>query len=346
MSNYYDILGVDKNSSQEDIKKAYRKKALEYHPDRGGDEVKFKEAAEAYETLSDNQKKQEYDMYGKTGRGAGNSTRGFNMDDIFSQFGDIFGGNPFGGGAFTNQRPRRGNDLRVQMQVTLEEVLTGTTKKVKYKRQHVCNPCNGKGGTDVRTCTTCGGQGVRTMTQQTPFGSISQTVPCNSCGGVGTKVMNRCNSCAGSGTISKDETVDINIPKGVGSGMSLNMNGYGNHIKDGQPGDLHILIDELSHPRYKREGNNLICEETISISDAVLGTNLKVETLHGESTLQIFGGCESGKTFSIPGKGIPHITRNGYTEGAGSLFVKVNISVPKSLNERQRELFVELKSIS
>jgi molecular chaperone DnaJ len=214
------------------------------------------------------------------------------MNDIFSQFGDIFG-NPFGG-AFTNQRPRRGNDLRVQMQVSLEEILTGTTKKVKYKRQHVCSPCNGKGGTDVRTCTSCGGQGVRTMTQQTPFGSISQTVPCNHCGGQGSNITNRCSQCSGSGTVAKDETVDINIPKGVGSGMSLNMNGYGNHVKDGQPGDLHVLIDEMPHPRYKREGNNLICEETISISDAVLGTNLKVETLHGESTLQIFGGCESG----------------------------------------------------
>jgi molecular chaperone DnaJ len=343
MSNYYDILGIDKNASQDDIKKAYRKKALDHHPDRGGDEVKFKEAAEAYETLSDDQKRREYDTYGSNpNRGR---SQGFNMDDIFSQFGDIFGGNPFGG-AFTNQRPRRGNDLRVQMQVTLEEVLTGSTKKVKYKRQHVCTPCNGKGGTDVRHCTTCGGQGVRTMTQQTPFGSISQTVPCNSCGGAGTKVMNRCNSCGGGGTIAKDETVDINIPKGVGSGMSLNMSGYGNHVKDGQPGDLHVLIDEMPHEKYKREGNNLICEEWISISDAVLGVNLKVQTLQGESTLQIFGGCESGKTFSIPGRGVPYITRNGYTEGAGSLFVKVNISIPKSLNERQREIFAELKSIS
>ena len=162
MSNFYDILGVGKDASQDEIKKAYRKKALEYHPDRGGDEVKFKEAAEAYETLSDEQKKREYDMFGTTGNRGGGNSRGFNMDDIFSQFGDIFG-NPFGG-AFTNQRPRKGNDLRVQLSVTLEEVLNGSTKKVKYKRQHVCNPCNGKGGTDVRVCPTCGGAGVRTVT--------------------------------------------------------------------------------------------------------------------------------------------------------------------------------------
>jgi molecular chaperone DnaJ len=343
MSNYYDILGVDKNASQDDIKKAYRKKALDHHPDRGGDEVKFKEAAEAYETLSDDQKRREYDMYGSNpNRGR---SQGFNMDDIFSQFGDVFGGNPFGG-AFTNQRPKRGNDLRVQMSVTLEEVLTGVTKKVKYKRQHSCTPCNGRGGTDVRTCTTCGGAGVRTVTQHTPFGSISQTMPCNICGGQGKTIANRCNTCGGSGTISKDETVDIAIPKGVASGMSLNMNGYGNYIKDGQPGDLHILIDETPHPRYKREGNNLICEEWISISDAVLGANLKVQTLHGESSLQIFGGCESGKSFSIPGKGIPMITRNGYTEGPGSLIVKVNVTIPKNLSSRQIEIFNELKTIS
>lgn len=343
MSNYYDILGVDKNASQDDIKKAYRKKALEYHPDRGGDEVKFKEAAEAYETLSDDQKKSEYDMYGKTGRGG--QSQGFNMNDIFSQFGDIFGGNPFGG-AFTNQRQRRGNDLRVQMSVTLEEVLHGTTKKVKYKRQHTCSPCNGKGGTDLRACTTCGGAGVRTVTQNTPFGSISQTMPCNICGGQGRTIANRCNSCGGNGTLSKDETVDIAIPKGVASGMSLNMSGYGNYVKDGQPGDLHVLIDEIPHSRYKREGNTLVCEEWISISDAVLGTNLKVQTLHGESTVQIFGGCESGKTFTIPAKGIPFITRSGYTEGAGSLIVKVNVSIPKNLNQRQIELFTELKGVS
>lgn len=342
MSNYYDILGVDKNASQDDIKKAYRKKALEYHPDRGGDEVKFKEAAEAYETLSDDQKRREYDMYG--GRPPGQGGRGFNMDDIFSQFGDIFG-NPFGG-AFTNQRQRRGNDLRVQMSVTIEEIFTGTTKKVKYKRQHPCAPCNGKGGTDVRTCTTCGGQGVRTVTQHTPFGSISQTMPCNICGGQGRTIVNRCNTCGGSGTVAKDETVDINIPKGVANGMSLNMNGYGNHIKDGQPGDLHVLIDEAPHSRYKREGNNLICEEWISISEAVLGTNLKVQTLHGESTIEIFGGCESGKLFTIPGKGIPMIQRNGYTENPGSLVVKVNVTIPKSLSKRQIEIFNELKTIS
>jgi len=342
MSSYYEILGVDKSASQEDIKKAYRKKALEYHPDRGGDELKFKEAAEAYETLSDEGKRREYDTFGS--RGGRSNSRGFDMNDIFSQFGDIFG-NPFGG-AFTNQRQRRGNDLRVQMSVTLEEVLTGTTKKVKYKRQNVCSPCNGKGGTDVRVCTTCGGQGVRTMTQHTPFGSISQTVPCNGCGGQGSTVKNRCGACNGQGTMAVDEVVDINIPKGVASGMSMNMAGYGNHVKDGQPGDLHILIEELPHSRYKRENNTLICEEWISISDAVLGTNLKLQTLHGDSVLQIFGGCESGKTFTIPGKGVPFISRNGYTEGPGNLFVKINVKIPKTLNERQKELFSELKNIS
>jgi molecular chaperone DnaJ len=342
MSNFYEILEVGKNASQDDIKKAYRKKALQYHPDKGGDEVKFKEAAEAYETLSDEQKRREYDMFGGTNHKSSNQGRGFNVNDIFSQFGDVFG-NPFGG-AFTNQRQRKGNDLRVQLSVNLEDILTGTLKKVKYKRQHVCSSCSGKGGTDIRICNSCGGAGVRTITQQTPFGSISQTVGCNNCGGQGNTVANRCNSCGGNGTTLKEETVDINIPKGVASGMSLNLPDYGNYVKDGVPGDLHILIDEIPHPRYKREGNSLICDEWISISDAVLGTNLKVETLHGDSIIQIFSGCESGKIFTIPGKGIPFISRNGYTDPSGNLIVKVNVKIPKNLNENQKKLFYELRS--
>jgi molecular chaperone DnaJ len=339
MSDYYNILGVDRNASQDDIKKAYRKKALEHHPDRGGNEVKFKEAAEAYETLSDDSKRREYDTFGKTGRNAG-SSQGFNMNDIFSQFGDIFGG-AFGG-AFSNQRQRRGNDLRVKLSLSLEEIITGVTKKVKYRRQSTCDPCGGRGGTDVRPCQTCGGAGVRTVTQHTPFGTISQTIPCNHCGGAGKFVHNRCGACQGNGTVLKDETVDIAVPRGVSDGINLNMRGYGNYVKDGEPGDLHVVVEEIPHERYKRDGNNLFCDNWIEIPEAVLGTVLTVNTPYGESRLEIFSGCESGKVFTIPGRGTPNITPMGNTEPAGSLFVKVNVRIPKSPTEKEKLLYIDL----
>jgi molecular chaperone DnaJ len=344
MESYYDILGIDKSASQDDIKKAYRKKALEYHPDRGGDETKFKKAAEAYETLSDDQKRQEYDMFGgdpNRGRFGGG---GFNMNDIFSQFGDIFG-NPFGG-AFTNQRARRGGDLRIQVQVTLEEVIQGSTKKIKYKRQTKCEPCNGKGGTDERTCQGCNGAGVRRVIQNTPFGTITQQVPCNICNGEGKTIYNRCPNCNGNGTAPKEELVEVNIPKGVATGMTFNMQGYGNHIRQGTPGDLQVLIEEIPSDIFKREGNDLHSEETISVYDAVLGTNLKIKTPLGESILQIFAGCESGKTYTVPNKGIPRLMQNGQTNGTGNLYVKIKVAIPKILNDTQRELFIKLKEIS
>ncbi len=343
MSNYYDILGVDKSASSDEIKKAYRKKALEYHPDRGGDESKFKEATEAYDVLSDEQKRRDYDTYGANPNRGGFGGGGFNMEDIFSRFGDVFG-SPFG--AFTNQRPRKGSDLRVQLQVTLEEVLTGTTKKVKYKRQYSCSPCRGRGGTDERPCMSCGGRGVRTITQQTPFGNISQTAPCNNCGGQGKIISNRCNTCGGSGTSLREEIVDINIPKGVGQGMSFNLAGYGNYIKDGQPGNLFVVIEEIRNDRYRREGIDLHCEEWITIPEAVLGTNLRVKTLHGESTIEIFSGCESGKVFTIPNKGLPELTNSGPTNRVGNLFVKVNVSIPKSISNQEREIYLKLKNFS
>lgn len=337
MSNYYDVLGVGKNATQEDIKKAYRKKAMEYHPDRGGDEKKFKELTEAYEILSDDSKREQYDMFGKTG---GQSHQGFDMDDIFQQF---FGGNF--GGAFTNRRQKRGNDLRVQLQVTIEEIITGVNKRVKYNRMTHCKPCSGMGGTEIVNCSSCNGVGVKNVTQNTPFGSVTQTITCNQCSGRGKSVKNKCFSCNGLGVKSTDEIVEINIPKGVQNGMTLNMSGYGNHVMGGVPGDLHILIEEMPHNRYKREGNNLICDEWISISDAVLGTNLKVKTPYGNSNLEIFSGCESGKVFTIPNKGIPEFRGGGYSESVGNLYVRVNVTIPKNINKKQIEFFEQLKSI-
>ena len=345
--NYYDILGVKKDATQDEIKKAYRKKAVEHHPDKGGDESKFREAAEAYETLSDDSKRKEYDVYGNNpnpfGNGGGGFRgHGFSMEDIFSRFGDVFGGNQFGG----NQRPpqRKGNDLRVQMSITLEEVFKGVQKKVKYKRQNVCNSCSGKGGSGERTCSGCNGFGRKNYTQQTPFGTISQTVTCNDCGGNGRQVTNRCGSCNGHGTQDKEEIVEINIPRGAYSGMGMTLQGYGNHIRSGIPGDLQVIIEEIPHDKFKRVSSDLNCEESISISDAVLGTTIEIDTFSGKQTLNVLPGTESGKIVRIHGRGLPTISPSGQTVGVGNLDIKLNIKIPKNLSAEQQKLFELLRN--
>jgi molecular chaperone DnaJ len=343
--NYYDILGVDKNATQEEIKKAFRKKAVEYHPDKGGDENKFREASQAYESLSDEKKRREYDAYGSGGNpfgGGGNpfgrhQSHGFNMDDIFSQF--------FGGGQESRPRQRRGNDLRVQLTISLEDAIMGTNKKVKYKRQTPCSTCVGKGGNDLKSCLACNGSGQRAVTQQTHFGIMTQTIPCNNCGASGQVVSNPCKSCNGDGTKLTDETVDINLPKGVAGGMSLSMSGYGNHVRNGQPGDLQILIDEIKHPKFRREGNDLYCEEWISIPDAVLGTRVNISTPHGDLDFDVNPGCESGKVFRLAGKGIPVLTNDGRNHGSGSLYVSVNTKIPKKISDEEREIYSKLQTL-
>lgn len=347
--DYYDILGVSKSATQDEIKKAYRKKAIEHHPDKGGDEAKFREASEAYETLSDDSKRQQYDTYGSGGNpfggnpfgGGRHQSHGFNMDDIFSQFDDIFGGR-YGQ---PRQRQRKGNDLRVQLTVSLEDVIIGCNKKVKYKRQTPCVPCNGKGGNDLKNCLACNGSGQRAVTQQTPFGVITQTVPCNNCGASGQIVSDPCKSCNGDGTVLTDETVDITLPKGVASGMSLSMGGYGNHVRGGQPGDLQILIDEIRHPKFRREGNDLHCEEWISIPDAVLGTRLNIPTIQGDINFDVNVGCESGKVFRMASKGVPVLANDGRNHGIGNLYVTVNVKIPKTVSDEERELYSKLKNL-
>lgn len=337
--SYYDVLGVPKNASQEDIKKAFRKKAIQHHPDKGGDESKFKEISEAYETLSDVNRRSEYDRYGGkspfTSRGGGH---GFNMDDIFSQFGDMFGG------FSRHQHPpkRKGGDLRVQIQVSLEEIIFGTSKKVKYKRQKPCQPCNGKGGTGKKTCATCNGFGRRNVTQQTPFGVISSTQLCNHCGGTGQVVSNFCVRCNGAGTNSEEEVVNIDLPKGVSNGMSLVMDGYGNFVRGGIAGNLQVVISEVPDDKFKREGNDIHLVHIITVSQAVLGSKQNVETLEGYLTLDINPGCESGKVFSFPGRGIPILLNNGTNSGRGTLYVKVNVKIPKNITEEQRVIYQEL----
>ena len=345
--NYYDILGVSKSATQDEIKKAYRKKAVEHHPDRGGDEAKFREAAEAYETLSDDSKRQQYDTYGSGGNpfggnpfgGGRHQSHGFNMDDIFSQFGDIFGGR-YGQ---PKQRQRRGNDLRVQLTVSLEEVIIGCNKTVKYKRQTPCSTCSGKGGSELKNCLSCNGTGQRSVTQQTPFGIITQSMPCNNCGSSGQVVSNPCKSCNGEGTKLTDETVDITLPKGVAGGMSLSMSGYGNHVRGGQPGDLQVLIDETRHPKFKREGNDLYFEEWMSIPDAVLGNRMSIPTIQGDVNFDVPPGCESGKVFSFSGKGVPVLTNDGRNHGSGNLYVTVNVKIPKNISDEEKNIYNSLR---
>jgi molecular chaperone DnaJ len=334
-TNYYDILGVEKNASQEDIKKAFRKKALEHHPDKGGDQDLFIKINEANEVLSDEEKRKQYDRYGSVNNGR-QQAHGFNMDDIFSQFEGMFNGGH-------GRHVRRGEDLKVQVMVDLNDAMFGCIKKVKYKRHKPCVPCNGKGGTGIKNCTVCNGSGKRNITQNSQFGVINHVVPCNNCQASGKIVENACKTCKGVGTILSEEVLDITLPKGIGSGMRMCMDGQGNHVRDGQPGDLYIFIEETKHSKFNREGFNLYCEEWISIPDAVLGTDININTLLGDVPIKIAPGCESGKTFTISGKGVPILHNNGQHGGNGNLYVKVNVTIPKTINKEEKELYTKLR---
>lgn len=344
MANYYDILGVDKGVTVDDIKKSYRNLCKKYHPDVCKDpnaESKFREVQEAYDTLSDDQKRNEYDAYGSVGNGNRFQGHGFNMEDIFSQFGNVFGGNPFN----QQQRVRRGNDLRVQLSVTLEDVIAGSTKKVKYKRQIHCKSCNGKGGTDVKDCLACNGKGQRVITQQTPFGTIQNVVPCNNCQSTGKTITNKCKNCHGDGTVSHEDIVEVNLPKGIANGMQFEMSGLGHFIRDGQAGNLHILINEIKHSKFNRDGSNLHCEEWISIPDAVLGKKISIPTLQGDVNITIDQGCDSGRVFTIIGKGVPQLSHHGQQGPNGNLYVRVNVRVPKNISMKEKQLYQELQNL-
>ena len=343
--DYYSILGVDRSASEDQIKKAYRKKAMELHPDKNPGnaeaEAKFKEAAEAYDVLSDAGKKANYDRYGSADGnpfgGGGNpfgGGHGFSMDDIFSQFGDIFGNR----GQRNQRRQSRGSDLRIKVVLTIEEVLKGCTKKLRYKRNAKCEPCGGKGGSDVRDCLTCGGSGRRVVVQNTPFGQMRTEAACPDCQGSGKIVRNKCGHCHGEGTQLKEQVVDVQIPVGVSTGMQLTMQGFGNDIRDGVPGDLQILVEEAQDFSFRREGNNIIVEKTISVIDAICGAHLKAQTPHGDIPIYIEPGTEHGKTMRVSGKGIPDIHY-----GLGDLYVKILINIPKSIDLDEKHILEKLR---
>jgi molecular chaperone DnaJ len=352
--DYYEILGVAKSATADEIKKAYRKVAMQFHPDRNpGDkaaEEKFKEAAEAYEILSDQDKRAQYDRFGHAGV-AGNARGGYgggnmNMDDIFSQFGDIFGEdifeNFFGGnarGRAQGGRPRgsRGSNLRIKIKLNYEEIARGASKTVKVKKYIICNTCNGNGAKDknaIQTCGTCGGSGQVRRVTNTFLGQMQTVTTCPTCNGEGTTVTQKCGPCKGEGRVYGEETVTMDIPAGVQEGMQLNMGGKGNAgERGGSAGDLIILIEEEQHEFLQRDGLNVVYDLHISIPDAIFGTNIEVPTIDGKAKIKIPAGTQSGKIFRLKGKGFPSIN-NSYEKG--DQLIHVNVWTPQHLSAEER----------
>ncbi len=365
--DYYETLGVSKTATKDEIKKAYRKVALKYHPDRNPDnkeaEEKFKEAAEAYEILSDEQKRARYDRFGHQGVGGPGGGfgggGGMSMDDIFENFGDIFGdifGGGRGGGGFGGfggfgggqrggqRRPmgKRGANLRVRVKLSLEEMLNGVQKKIKVNKFVACTDtqqCNGKGG-ESDTCNTCNGTGYVRRVSQTILGQMQTTSSCPQCHGSGQMITKKCTTCNGTARIQGEETITIDIPAGVTEGVQLTMSGKGNAGEQGgRAGDLIILVEEVPHEHLIRDGNNVIYKLFIGFADAALGTSIEVPTIDGKAKIKVPAGTQAGKVFRLKGKGLPTI--NGY--GTGDQLIEVNIWTPKSLNDEERAILEKLR---
>ncbi|MBA4167214.1 MAG: molecular chaperone DnaJ [Chitinophagaceae bacterium] len=347
--DYYEILSVTRSSSGDEIKKAYRKVAMQYHPDRNpGDksaEDKFKEAAEAYEVLSDAEKKAQYDRFGHAGmRGAGRGSQASNMDDIFSQFGDIFGDGGFesffGGGGrrsgSTRSRGTRGSNLRVKIKLNYEEIAKGVSKQIKVKKHVSCTNCGGSGAKDkgsVQTCGTCGGSGQVRKVSNTFLGQMQTVTTCPACNGEGMTITQKCTVCKGEGRTYGEETVTIDIPAGVQEGMQLSVGGRGNAGERGGPnGDLLILIEEEQHKELHRDGMNVGHELHISFTDAVFGTQVEVPTIDGRAKIKIPPGTQSGRIFRLKGKGFPAV--NSYEKG--DQLISINVWTPQTLSAEER----------
>ncbi len=366
--DYYEILGIPKNADDAAIKKAYRKKALEFHPDRNpGDkqaEENFKEAAEAYEVLSNADKRARYDRYGHAGvdpnMGGGGfrgGSGGMTMEDIFAQFGDIFGGGGGGGSPFDEffrggrggggRRPtgQRGSNLRIKVKLTLEEIATGVTKKIKVKKQVGCDTCGGSGAKDrssVQTCGTCRGSGYVRQVRSTFLGQMQTTTTCPTCQGSGEVVTANCPNCKGDGRVYGDETIEIDIPAGVSEGMQLSLSGKGNMgAKGGPPGDLLLNIEEVPHEELHRDGLNIIYDLHLNIADAALGTSVEVPVIDGRVKIKVPPGTQAGKIFRLKGKGVPSV--QSYEKG--DQLIQVNVWTPKKMTDEERRILEKIREL-
>lgn len=352
--DYYEVLEISKNATDVEIKKAYRKKALKYHPDKNPDdpdaEAQFKEAAEAYEVLRNPDKRQRYDRYGHAGvRGsAGFGGGGMSMDDIFSQFGDIFenfGFGGFGGGGgrtHTRRRVNKGTNLRVKVRLSLKEIAEGVEKKIRVNKYVQCDACNGTGahkGGAYKTCNTCNGSGQITEITNTFLGQMRTTSTCHTCGGEGRIISERCHKCNGHGIVKGEDVISIKVPAGVSDGMQLSVSGKGNAAaRGGIPGDLIVLVEELPHPELIRDGKNLIYEKYISFPDAAMGSTIEVPTIDAKARIKIAAGTQGGRVLRLKGKGLPDLQ----SYGRGDILININVWTPKELSKEEKQLLEKL----
>ena len=354
--DYYEVLGVSKSADATEIKKAYRKLALKYHPDKNpGDkeaEEKFKEAAEAYDVLSNEEKRHRYDQFGHAGvggAGQGGFGGGMSMDDIFSQFGDIFGSfggfSGFGGfgGGRGSRRVNRGTNLRVKVKMSLQEIATGIEKKIKVKKYVACQHCNGTGARDGKsysTCSTCKGSGQVTRVQNTILGAMQTTSTCPTCEGEGKIINEKCTFCNGEGVLMSEEVISINIPAGVAEGMQLSLSGKGNAARrGGVNGDMIVMKEEEENTELERDGNDLLYNVFIGYPEAVLGETVEIPTIEGKVKVKIEAGTQPGRILRLRGKGLPDV--NGY--GKGDLLAKVNVWIPKNLSKDEKKLVEKMR---
>ena len=352
--DYYEILGVSKSASAEEIKKAYRKLALKYHPDKNPDdktaEDSFKEGAEAYEVLSNSEKRSKYDRFGHAGVGGGHGGfggGGMNMEDIFSQFGDIFGAAGFGGFGGQSSRGRRvnrGTNIRIKVKLNLEEIAHGCEKKIKVNKYIPCSSCGGNGAQNASsytTCSTCRGSGQVTRVTNTILGQMQTASTCPTCDGEGKMITDKCKACHGEGIVKGEEVIKVNLPAGVEEGMQLSLSGKGNAAKRGGiPGDLIVVIEEIEDENLKRDGQNLFYDHYISFADAALGTSVEIPTIEGKAKIKIEPGTQPGKILRLKGKGLPGV--NSY--GRGDILVNINIWVPLTLTKEEQKILEKFRT--
>ena len=362
--DYYEVLGVSKNATDAEIKAAYKKMAIKYHPDRNPGnkeaEEKFKEAAEAYDVLHDPEKRQRYDQFGfagMNGQGGFGGGASMSMDDIFNMFGDIFGGGSFGGGfggfsGFSSfgggrggKRVEKGADLRLKVRVNLKEVASGVTKKFKINKYVTCQHCHGSGSEDgkTETCAKCKGTGATYRSVNTMFGHMQTQTQCEACGGTGSVIRNKCKQCGGQGIVKGEEIVEIKIPAGVQEGMVVNERGKGNAARwNGVPGDIQVYIEEEPHPELLRDGQNLQYNLLLDVPTAILGGTAEVPTIDGRVKIKIDPGTQPGKTMRLRGKGLPVV--QGYGYGTGDLIVQIGVYIPENLSRDEKEAIEKLRT--